>query len=216
MYIDVSAETMMMKTAVEFDSSWLPLLLLGYKGNVLHTLLVDNVNAENMDNADMQRPYKTIFSTTRKTKKEKLHCGRLWLLLEYGVDGHCCCFFRQVKEGYGCGNTYAPMPIVSCSALQTSCASSRRSSGLLPYLSLSPPSLVRWRQRKTSTCSHFTPTVSFPQTTMSLYSVNVCPRPMCLFPLTMFFFLTGIKYPTEHNRGSVEWVLLVSSFVSVV
>ena len=46
---------MMMKMAVELDWSPLALLLLTeYKGNVLHTLLVDNVNAENMDNADMQ------------------------------------------------------------------------------------------------------------------------------------------------------------------
>ena len=48
-------ETMMMQMAVELDSSWLPLLLLTEcKGNVLHRLPADNVNAENMDNADMQ------------------------------------------------------------------------------------------------------------------------------------------------------------------
>lgn len=66
MCIDVSAvvaETMMMKPAVGFDSS-LPLLLLllltgVYMGNALHTLLVDNVNAENMDNVDMQPTYIT-------------------------------------------------------------------------------------------------------------------------------------------------------------
>jgi hypothetical protein len=53
--VSAVVETMMMMTAVELESSSLPLLLLTeYKGNALHTLLVDNVNAENMDNADMQ------------------------------------------------------------------------------------------------------------------------------------------------------------------
>ena len=62
---------MMKMAVVEFDLSlllWSLLLLTGvYKGNVLHTLLVDNVNAKNMNNADMQMSYMSRkISTTRK------------------------------------------------------------------------------------------------------------------------------------------------------
>ena len=78
MYIDVSAE-MMMKTAVGFDLSWSLLLLLlltgVYKGNVRHTLLVDNVNAKNMNNAGMQTFYAMKCQRPNKIKKFQLHLG---------------------------------------------------------------------------------------------------------------------------------------------
>ena len=50
--------------AIEFDSSSSSLLLteLKHKGNVLHTLLVDSVNAKYMDNADMQPSYNENFN----------------------------------------------------------------------------------------------------------------------------------------------------------
>ena len=55
----VAEMMMMLKMAVvEFDLSlplWSVLLLTEvYKGNVLHKLLEDNVNAKNMNNVDMQ------------------------------------------------------------------------------------------------------------------------------------------------------------------
>lgn len=75
MYIDVSVVAEMMKTAVavvEFDllSLWsLSLSTEVYKDNELHMLLVDNVNAKNMDNADMQTSYITKFQRLKDKNK---------------------------------------------------------------------------------------------------------------------------------------------------
>lgn len=62
-----------MCAVAEFDLSlplWSLLMLTeAYKGNELHTLLVDNVNAKNMNNADMQPSYKHEISMTKKQNK---------------------------------------------------------------------------------------------------------------------------------------------------
>jgi hypothetical protein len=59
--------------AVGFDLSLslrsLLLLTEVYKSNVLHTLLVDNVNAKNTNNADMQTSYITKFQQLKNKNK---------------------------------------------------------------------------------------------------------------------------------------------------
>lgn len=181
MYIDVSAE-MMMKTAVGFDLSLsqrsllLLLLLTGvYKGNVRHMLLVDNVNAKNMNNAGMQTFYAMKCQRPNKWIKKSFF-NYIW------ADCDCCwstgsiaiAAASLVKEGSGCGNTYTPMAnlaagmtaralsALSCFALQSSWVQ-----GGKPRSYIRPPrcrsSFRWWRQRKTWT-GQFTPmaSLSFP------------------------------------------------------
>jgi len=78
--VDVSAvvaETMVRTAAAaaEFDSLWLLLMLMlaevMRKGNVLHTLIVDNVNVKHMNNVDMQLLSCKNISTLKKIRGGK-------------------------------------------------------------------------------------------------------------------------------------------------